>query len=336
MAKRQLSTQQQRRIQAIQERRVARSAARADRQVESLSASGLGPEQPGRVIVNYGRVLIVEDENGDTHRCTARRNIGTIVCGDRIIWQSGGEGEGVVSALLDREGCLERPDSRGQPRPVAANLDRLVVVIAAAPDFSEPMIDRYLIAAEQTGIPAALLLNKIDLFDASEQAAADARLTEFAAVGYPLFHASTETDHGLDELRAELAGHTSLFVGQSGVGKSSLINALIPGRDIRVGALSATSGLGTHTTTSSILYHLDGGGDLVDSPGVWEFAPQIGDRREIEQGFREFHPYLGHCRFSDCKHTVEPKCAIIAAASAGEISHRRLDSYRALLETLTD
>lgn len=313
-----------------------RAEARAERQADALSASGLGAERAGRVIVNYGRVLIVEEPDGATHRCSARRNLGPIVCGDRVIWQPGGEGEGVVSARLDRTGCLERPDPRGQPRPVAANLDRLVVVIAAAPDFNESMIDRYLIAAEQTGIPAALLLNKIDLYDADARAAADARLADYVAIGYPLFHASTASEHGLDELRGELAGHTSLLVGQSGVGKSSLINALIPGRDIRVGALSATSGLGTHTTTSSILYHLDGGGDLVDSPGVWEFAPQVGERREIEQGFREFGPYLGRCRFSDCTHRVEPRCAIIAAAEAGEISERRLQSYRDLIDTLVD
>lgn len=334
MAKRQLSTQQRRRIRALQQQRVERATKRAEHQVDKLTASGLGAEQPGRVVVNYGTVLIIESEDGTTHRCTARRNLGTIVCGDRVIWQAGGDGEGVVTARLPREGCLERPDPRGEPRPVAANLDRLVIVVAAAPDFSESMIDRYLIAAEQTGIPADLLLNKIDLFDDETRAAADARLAGYADIGYPLFHASTETAHGLDELRAELSGHTSLLVGQSGVGKSSLINALNPGRDIRVGALSAASGLGTHTTTATILYHLDDGGHLVDSPGVWEFAPQVSARDELERGFREFQPHLGSCRFSDCRHLVEPGCAIVAAVAAGDIAPRRLASYRALLETL--
>jgi len=335
VAKRRLSGQQKRRIHDQQQARLGRSAERAEKRAQRLADAGLGPEQPGRVCANFGAALVLEDDQGELHKCHARQNLGPITCGDRVVWQASELGDGVVTAVAPRNTCLERPDSHGRLRPIAANLDRLVIVVASAPDFSEAMIDRYLVAAELTGIPAALLLNKTDLLDATTRPQVEARLADFARIGYPVWQASCSAEHGLDTLLEALAGGTSLLVGQSGVGKSSLVNALIPGRDIRTGALSKTGGRGTHTTTVTTLYHLAGGGDLVDSPGVWEFGPPIDSATELEHGFIEFRPHLGHCRFADCSHLVEPGCAVEAAVKAGEIAHRRLKSYRQLHNELS-
>ena len=330
MAKRRLSGQQKRRIQELQQDRLTRSAGRMERRAQELTESGLGPERPGSVLVNFGRHLVVETDDGDLVRCHARQNLGPIACGDRVAWQASSHDEGVVTAIAPRRNCLTRPDRNGEPRPIAANLDRLVVVVSTQPDFSEAMIDRYIVAAELTGIPAAVLLNKTDLLDADALERTAARLDGFARIGYPVWQASCKRDHGLDALREALSGETSLLVGQSGVGKSSLVNALVPDREARTGALSTAGSRGMHTTTATTLYHLPGGGDLVDSPGVWEFGPPIDDPAELATGFVEFRPFLGACRFADCRHLVEPGCAVKAALAEGKIDARRHATYVAL------
>ncbi|HEY5790530.1 MAG TPA: small ribosomal subunit biogenesis GTPase RsgA [Gammaproteobacteria bacterium] len=334
MTKRRLSGQQKRRIHELQQARLARTSERAERRAQRLEASGLGPEQGGRVRVNFGSTLVVEDAAGRLVTCSARQNLGPIVCGDRVAWQASPLGEGVVSAVAPRQGCLLRPDARGELRPIAANLDRLVLVIAPRPPFDEAQIDRYLVAAELTGIPATLLLNKVDLLDPGERSAADARLAGYQRVGYPLLHASCASAHGLDELRAALAHGSSILLGQSGVGKSSLVNHLVPGRDVRTGELSATGAQGTHTTSATTLYHLPGGGELIDSPGVWEFSPPLSDPEQLAHGFVEFRAHLGRCRFSNCRHASEPGCALQQAVDDGEVEARRLASYRALRSAL--
>ena len=331
MAKRRLSGQQKRRINDLQQARLERTSARSAKHATRLADAGLGAEQSGRVCANFGAALVLEDASGQLHKCHARQNLGAIACGDRVVWQASELGDGVVTAVAPRSTCLERPDAHGNLRPIAANLDRLVVVIACAPDFSEAMVDRYLVAAELTGIPAALLLNKTDLLDAGSRRRVAARLADYQRIGYPLWQASCSAEHGLDALCAAMADGTSLLVGQSGVGKSSLVNALIPGRDVRTGVLSTAGGRGTHTTTVTTLYHLPGGGDLIDSPGVWEFGPPITAPEQLERGFVEFRPHLGRCRFANCRHLVEPGCAIAAAVAVGEIAARRLATYRELV-----
>jgi ribosome biogenesis GTPase len=335
MAKRRLSGQQKRRIHDLQQARLARVAEKADRRAEKLAEAGLGPEQSGRVQVNFGNAVVVEAEDGALVRCHARQNLGPIACGDRVAWQASKEGDGVITAVAPRSSSLERPDVHGNLRPIAVNLDRLVVVVATRPDFSEAMIDRYLVAAELAGIPAALLLNKTDLLDDAGLASATARLADYARIGYPVWQASCKREHGLDALREALAESSSLLVGQSGVGKSSLVNALLPDREVRTGALSSTGGRGMHTTTATTLYHLPGGGDLIDSPGVWEFAPPLGEPEDVAHGFVEFRPLLGHCRFSDCRHQVEPGCAIVEGVEKGLITPKRLESFRTLYASLT-
>ncbi len=332
MASRRLTQRQQGRIQRLQERR----RDRAGQPLEPFDSAGLGSEQTGLVIAHHGQTLIVEDSDRGLHRCTARQNLGRLACGDQVIWQASGAAEGVVVAVNERRSLLTRPDYNGQLRPVAANLDAVAVVLAPEPEPSEYLIDRYLVALAAIGVRGLLVLNKLDLLSDPALTALIERMEPYRRIGYPLLLTSSHTAHGLDELRDWLRGSVSLLVGQSGVGKSSLIKALLPDREIRIQAISQFSGHGTHTTTTGMLYHLPGGGALVDTPGVRSFELGEISLADLDRGFVDIAPYLGRCRFSDCRHRREPGCALHDAVAQGEIAPRRLDSYlqlRASLET---
>ncbi|PIE83433.1 MAG: ribosome small subunit-dependent GTPase [Candidatus Contendobacter odensis] len=326
MAGRRLTQRQQERIRRLHERRRAHS----QQPTSTPDETGLGAAQTGLVITHYGANLVVENRQRQLYHCTVRQNLGRLACGDRVIWQASSKTEGVVVAVTGRRSLLTRPDYHGQPKPVAANLDTVAIVLAPKPDLSEALIDRYLVAISAIGARGLLVLNKLDLLDKTTLAMLRERLAEYEKIGYPLLLASSHTAHGLDTLRDRLCGHVSLLVGQSGVGKSSLIKALLPDRDIRIQAVSATTGHGAHTTTASTLYHLPDGGDLIDTPGVRSFELGKITLTTLDQGFPELSAHFGHCQFSDCRHAVEPDCALRTAVSRGEISQRRLDSYRQL------
>jgi len=337
MAKRRLSEQQTRRIRDTQNRRAQRAA-----EGEISGDSDLGPEQSGLVISHFGTQLDVEalegEQRGTIVRCRLRTNLDALVTGDRVIWQprEGGEG-GVVVAHLERHSLLSRPDSHsGLPRPVAANIDQILVVIAPQPEPFANLIDRYLVAAEASGIEPILLLNKSDLLDDDRiddnaREAIETLLATYRDIGYRVLRASTVARDGLAELHALLADRISVFVGQSGVGKSSLISALLPDEEIRIGELSQAVSKGRHTTTTARLFHLPVGGDLIDSPGIREFGVGHLSRADIEAGFRELKPLLGHCRFRNCRHEVEPGCAILEAEQSGALKPQRSISLRTLL-----
>ena len=230
---------------------------------------------------------------------------------------------------------LLRPDAQGTLKPVAANIDQIVVVFAPLPEPHANLIDRYLVAAEACAIEPVLVLNKIDMLkdDVGAAARIEALVSPYSALGYRLLKTSRE-EGGLQALLAALADKISVFVGQSGVGKSSIINRILPDAELRVGALSEGTAKGTHTTTTAELVHLPAGGSLIDSPGIREFGLWHMSREQVEQGFREFRPFLGHCKFRDCRHEQEPDCAVLAAAEAGSISAQRLDSYRRIVASL--
>ena len=242
MAKRQLSRRQSWRIEKIQEERSVRAAKRESRALEELQGGDLGEEQNGLVIAHFGVLIEVEaldgEQAGQVFRCNRRSNLPALVTGDRVVWRPGNQQNGVIVALLPRHSELCRPDMRGQLKPVAANIDQIVIVFAPLPHPHANLIDRYLIAAEHAGIRPLLLLNKADLLDEHNSAHIDRLLATYRQLDYPLLEVSAQDGAGMDELRQRLDDRVSVFVGQSGVGKSSLVNSLLPGIDTRVGALS--------------------------------------------------------------------------------------------------
>lgn len=336
MAERKLSRRQRWRIEKIQEERLARADRKAQQLKQGLADDALGSEQPGILLAHYGAYVLLEDETGAQHRCLIRQNLGPMVTGDRLVWQGARDGDGVVVAVAPRRTLLARPDRDGRMKPVAANIDQIFIVVAPRPGIQLPLIDRYLLAAEITGIAPTVLVNKLDLLDAAERDELEQQLEEYRQLGYTILYASTRQHHGLDALHAQLNAHTSIFVGQSGVGKSSLINALLPDADARIGAISESTGLGRHTTTTSLLYRLPDEGAIIDSPGIREFGLWDITAEQAFGGFPEFRPLHGQCRFRNCRHRQEPGCALHAAVEAGHISPRRLASYHRIVASLND
>jgi ribosome biogenesis GTPase len=264
-------------------------------------------------------------------RATWCRGLEQIVCGDAVEWLPTGSQEGVVERIAPRRTVLNRADSGNNMRPLVANIDQLVIEAAQEPALDCFLLDKYTVAAELAHTRALIVINKSDLLTPQARTDIEAQLADFTALGYPVLFTSALQNTGIEAFAACLAGKTSILVGQSGVGKSSLIKRLLPDRDITVGRLSTASGLGRHTTTATTLYHLPCGGRLIDSPGVRDFRLGEVSAAELGSGFREFTPYLGLCRFNDCRHVSEPGCAVLAALAAGEISTRRMESYRRLL-----
>jgi ribosome biogenesis GTPase len=296
------------------------------------AGSSTSPRRRGLVIVNYGKSVLVEDEAGDLHRCVARRRLHQVVSGDRVAWEPVGAQEGVILAIEPRRTVLERSDRVSRMRPLAANIDQILVVVAPQPAHDAFLIDRYVVASELAGTTPLLLFNKADLLDPVCTATPADELHEYAAIGYTILMTSARDNTGIEELAQALVNRTSILVGQSGVGKSSIIKRLLPERDIQIGKLSEASGQGVHTTTRTALYHLPQGGDLIDSPGVRDFRLGETTAAELARGFREFRPFLAACRFPDCRHLSEPGCAVAEALRGGAIAERRMTSYRELME----
>jgi len=333
MAKRKLTTQQKRRLKNKRLKTDIASNASADEK------SLLGEEQQGLVITSFGKRVLVEDNQGQAFSCAIRQHLGKLVAGDLVIWQTDlEENTGVVVSVLPRSSELSRPGFRGQTRMIAANIDFIGIVTPVVPGIHPDMIDRYLIAAQQLNIPAIIIINKVDLLTSDEDWENVAELLQpYDEMEIEIIPASSINQEGLDELQAYMSGKNSVFVGPSGAGKSSLINALIPDLDIRVGQLSDATGLGKHTTTNSILYHLpaltenENSGNLIDSPGVRQFSPAPCELSELESYYPDFSPFLGQCKFSNCTHSNEPGCAIKHAVEQGEIAYSRYQSFQRLL-----
>ncbi len=295
----------------------------------------------GLVITRFGQHADVEDpETGIIHRCNLRRSIQSLVSGDRVVWRPGVEAlqgiAGVVEAVHERESMLTRPDYYDGVKAVAANVNQIIIVSAVLPELSLNIIDRYLIAAETVGIPPLIVLNKVDLLEADDRKQVEDTLSLYQEIGYEVRLVSSETGEGLDSLREDLKGHISIFAGQSGVGKSSLVNSLMPEVDAEVGDVSENSGLGQHTTTAARLYHFPDGGDLVDSPGVREFGLWHLEPEQVTEAFVEFRDYLGGCKFRDCKHGNDPGCIIREAVEEGKIHQARYDSYHKIIDSMSE
>ncbi len=288
----------------------------------------------GLVIVNYGKQQLLEDAAGNLHRCVARRGLEQLVCGDEVEWLPTGRGEAVIEKLLPRRNVLQRVDKNNHERPLVANIDQLVIEAAAEPALDTFLIDKYSVAAELAGCEALIVVNKADLLDREQRNKIESLYSEFNAIGYATLFTSAKENTGIDELAEFLSSKTSIFVGQSGVGKSSLIKRLLPELDIETGKLSEASGQGRHTTTATTLYPLPHGGRLIDSPGVRDFKLGKVSPLVLGNGFREFHELQAGCKFNDCSHVSEPGCVITGAVENGTISSRRYESYRQLLASM--
>jgi len=280
----------------------------------------------GRVVAAHGRQYVVETEAGVRLPCFPRGKKSEVACGDEVEIAQSSSDQGVIEAILPRRHLLYRSNEIRQ-KLIAANVDLLVVVVACEPAFSDDLVTRALIAAESEEIDVLIALNKCDL---TERLAAARRQTDvFGRLDYRILELCAR-DHA-EDLRPYLQGRTSVLVGQSGMGKSTLVNALIPEARAATREISQALDSGKHTTTHATLYHLDAVSHLIDSPGLQEFGLGHLERGEIEYAFREFRPYLGECRFRDCRHDREPGCALRPAVEAGKIEKSRFASYRRLV-----
>lgn len=285
-------------------------------------------DETGCVVESYGRRVVVERNGGDRVPCKLRRRNLDLVAGDQVrISFEPGDDEWSVTERLPRRNVLTRSDSRGRTESLAANLDQLGVVIAPRPACDPFMVDRYLAGARYAGLDSLLIVNKLDLpADTGDLSFVDA----YRALGLPVFPVSARSGAGLDALVAALTGRRSLLAGQSGVGKSSLLNALA-GEAVRAtGRLSEGSGEGRHTTVSSAILRTPWG-EIADSPGVRDYAPPPVALKDVQLGFAEVAGRAHECRFLDCLHLREPQCAVQSAVQAGVIDARRYESYRRLL-----
>ncbi|MFO1256940.1 MAG: small ribosomal subunit biogenesis GTPase RsgA [Gammaproteobacteria bacterium] len=334
MAKRRLTQRQLENQQKVQHARIERAKKREQSLDEQLTSHSLGPEQIGLLIAHYGANLVVEAEDGTLHHCAQRQNLGSIVTGDRIIWRAFPDGSGVIVARQPRTSELGRPDQNGLIRLMAANVDRIVIIVSPSPPPLATTIDRYLVAANWLNIEPILVLNKFDLIPSASASPLIELVNSYEKLGHQVVTVSTTSKQGLKNLQTHINHLTSVVVGQSGVGKSSLIAALIPNATIQIGAISEASGKGRHTTTTAMLYHLPEGGNIIDSPGIREFGLWHLTREVLEKGFTEFVPLIGQCKFRDCYHEKEPGCAIQAAVAEGHIAEWRLKHFHLLAKNL--
>jgi ribosome biogenesis GTPase / thiamine phosphate phosphatase len=283
----------------------------------------------GLVVAAFGKRYQVELKDKSLISCVTRGKKTDLACGDKVIIKLTDKSEGVVEKCLERTSILYRSSSI-KSKTIATNVSQIVIVLATQPSFYEALLNRCLVAAETAKIKPLIVLNKCDLDDANE---AKIKLKLYENLGYQVLHLSAKLD--IASLNPYLKNQQSVLVGQSGMGKSTIINALLPDQNVRTQVMSEALDSGKHTTTAAHLYHLDGLGfselsNLIDSPGLQEFGLNHLSQTDLELAFIEFRPYLGNCRFNNCKHTHEPDCAVTAAVSNGKISNTRLAIYQEL------
>ncbi|MFC0131618.1 ribosome small subunit-dependent GTPase A [Massilia eurypsychrophila] len=283
----------------------------------------------GTVIAAHGRHYLA-DVDGRKLQCVTRGKKTNIAVGDVVNLKMTSEDQAVIESIAERKTLLYRSDQY-KSKLLAANLTRLFIVVATEPGFADDLISRSLVAAEAAGIEAHLILNKTDVADLLPKARE--RLLAYTSLGYPLHEVSARAnpEHAVATLMPLLEGESSIFIGQSGMGKSSLINLLVPDADIAVREISAALDTGKHTTTFTRLYALDGGASIIDSPGFQEFGLYHLSEGMLERAFVEFKPYLGGCKFYNCRHLIEPQCAVLTAVAEGKIARFRHTLYGQLL-----
>ena len=334
MNKKKLNKQQKRRI--AQSREVAEKKGFIFNDLESNTV-GLEPEETGLVITNFGLHVLVEGLDGahcgNHYRCYKRANVPSLVAGDLVVWRNANP-FGVVVARKNRSSKLARVDVSGKRKSVAANVSQIFVVIACAPLPKTNLIDRYIVAAEAEKIVVRLVANKMDLTDHKNLRYLEKVIGKYQHVGYPVIRSSVKIPFGINAIKDHLRNETSLFVGQSGVGKSSLLNLIEPTANSPTRTLSIANEQGSHTTTASRLFRVSSGGNLIDSPGTHTFSLAHLDSRQLMLGFKDFHPFLGKCKFRDCIHDEQSGCALVEATKKNLVSAARLKNYHHIRDEL--
>ena len=287
-------------------------------------------ERNAVVIATYSRRMRLRFDDGAEVEARIRGKRLKPVCGDRVSAEPiADEADWLITSIAERDNALTRPNMRGKTEVLASNIELLVAVAAASPEPDWFIVDRYLVAAENMGVAAAVVYNKIDLAPPGDSV--EAALRDYEQAGYRTLRCSAQAGSSLEALRQILAGNLSILVGQSGVGKSSIINSLLGDTAQRTAEISGKTREGKHTTVNSIMLALPGGGNIIDSPGVRDYAPALQSATQVIHGFREIEASRHGCRFANCRHLREPDCAVKAAVEAGAISSRRYESYKRLL-----
>lgn len=288
--------------------------------------------QPGLVIARFNRHAEIETTEGVIVPCLIRPNIESLVAGDRVIWQPS-EDKGVIVSRFERDSVLNRYDTRGQARPIAANVSQIIIVIATKPELSWPLLDSYLVMVETLNLKPLIVLNKIDIPMEVLKGELNAR---YGNLGYEIIFTSQTDTTGYQQLLTALNNHVSVFVGQSGVGKSSLISRVLPHETaIATAEISSQSELGCHTTRNSRFYHLSGGGALIDSPGVREFKLEHLTKADVVAGFPEFRELATTCKFRNCNHINDAGCAIVPAVNHNRFLAPRYNHMIQFIKQLT-
>ncbi len=281
----------------------------------------------GLVVAAFGKRFEIELEDKRRISCVTRGKKTDIASGDWVGIKLTDSNEGVIEKIFDRTSLLYRSNAY-KSKLLAANVTQIVIVLATQPSFYEALLNRCLVAAEASQIKVLILLNKCDLINVDTQD----KLSSYQKLGYQTLQLTAKKD--ISPLRPFLHGHQSVMVGQSGMGKSTIINALLPQEVARTQEISHALDSGKHTTTATRLYHIDETSSLIDSPGLQEFGLHHISQSELEHAFIEFRPYLGHCRFNNCTHLHEPDCAILNQMATGTITQTRILQYQTLTKEL--
>lgn len=318
MAKRRLSQQQQRRIKQSH--------------TEKQTGNSNNDSFIGLVISHKGGLIQVETDKNTVIKCKPRANLGRIICGDQVTIEAL-KNDFVIVAIQPRNNLIQRIDGFGKTHEVAANISQLIIFLSVVPEPNLFLLDQYLVTAVNQKITPIIVLNKTDLLNEAGDDPFNLKQI-YQPLGHQVFHLSLKLDLGLEQLKSQFNNHTNLISGVSGAGKSSLVNAILPEqKSIKTAEISAFNKEGKHTTRTSTLYHLAQGGNLIDTPGVRGFNPVINDKSDIRLGFEEIYKLSYDCKFNNCNHINEPKCAVKQAFDEGHLATSRYEHYLKLMNT---